>query len=61
MKEEYIVIKEGREGKKYRGQLQVLIQDKMVEAMKLHKTSVDEFLIKIVESALFHVNVGVLN
>ncbi|RRT66213.1 hypothetical protein B296_00039710, partial [Ensete ventricosum] len=51
----------GRRGGECRGNLQVLGQDRRAEAKKLHKTDVNELLIKIVESGGLRVDAGVLD
>ncbi|RRT69322.1 hypothetical protein B296_00013758 [Ensete ventricosum] len=53
--------KRGRGGGECRGKLQVPKQGGRAEAKELHKTSVDELLIKITESEGLQVDAGVLD
>ncbi|RWV96093.1 hypothetical protein GW17_00041230 [Ensete ventricosum] len=55
-----LVVKGGQGGGVCKGKLQVPRQDGRTEAKELHKTGVDELLIKIVEIEGLWVDVGVL-
>ncbi|RZR94418.1 hypothetical protein BHM03_00023103 [Ensete ventricosum] len=55
-----LVVKGGQGGGEYKGKLQVPRQDGRVEAKELHKTSIDELLIKIAENEGLWVDAGVL-
>ncbi|RZS14429.1 hypothetical protein BHM03_00046112 [Ensete ventricosum] len=56
-----LVVKRGRGGGEYKGKLQVLRHGERAEAKELHKTGVDELLIKVAESEGLWVDAGVPN